>query len=70
MFYERYHDFLDQCQSIFVFQQTYMGHGEATVSPVITLIILVAGVVGGLFIVVCVILFCKYCVKTKKTFRR
>ncbi|XP_071117844.1 serine-rich adhesin for platelets-like isoform X2 [Haliotis cracherodii] len=49
---------------------TYMGHGEATVSPVITLIILVAGVVGGLFIVVCVILFCKYCVKTKKTFRR
>ncbi|XP_067678447.1 uncharacterized protein [Haliotis asinina] len=51
-------------------QSTYVGRGESMVSPVITLIILVAGVVGGLFIVVCVILFCKYCVKTKKTFRR
>ncbi|KAK3612355.1 hypothetical protein CHS0354_011074 [Potamilus streckersoni] len=41
-----------------------------TVSPYITLGILIAGVVGGLVIVIAVILFCKYCVKKKDRIRR
>ncbi|XP_053394084.1 uncharacterized protein LOC123525179 [Mercenaria mercenaria] len=40
------------------------------VSPYITLSILVAGVVGGLVIVIAFILFCKYCVKKQNTIRR
>ncbi|KAL3868063.1 hypothetical protein ACJMK2_040901 [Sinanodonta woodiana] len=40
------------------------------VSPYITLVILIAGVVGGLVIVIAVILFCKYCVKKKDRIRR
>ncbi|KAH3733327.1 uncharacterized protein LOC127850746 [Dreissena polymorpha] len=40
------------------------------VSPVITLVILVAGVAGGLIIVISFILFCKYCVKRKNSLTR
>ncbi|XP_050402020.1 uncharacterized protein LOC126818591 [Patella vulgata] len=42
--------------------------GEVTVglSPLITFIILVTGVIGGIIIVLCVIIFCKYCIKTKR----
>ncbi|WAR24368.1 hypothetical protein MAR_038037, partial [Mya arenaria] len=47
----------------------YSSHSHA-VSPYITLSILVAGIVGGLIIVVAFILFCKYCVKRKGTLRR
>lgn len=38
--------------------------------PYVTLSILVAGVVGGLVIVVAVIVFCKYCVKKDKPLQR
>ncbi|PVD23778.1 hypothetical protein C0Q70_17052 [Pomacea canaliculata] len=51
------------------FPQTYVGGGEATVSSFITFIILLAGVLGGLLIVVCVIIVCKYCLKSKKNQR-
>ncbi|KAL5015978.1 hypothetical protein ScPMuIL_005567 [Solemya velum] len=44
--------------------------GSNAVSPYVTLVILVAGVVGGLIIVIAVILFCKYCVKRKKGLHR
>jgi predicted CDP-diglyceride synthetase/phosphatidate cytidylyltransferase len=43
---------------------------KGQVAPEITISILVAGVLGGLLIVVAVILFCKYCVKKNKDFRR
>nr|KAG5690027.1 hypothetical protein BaRGS_013377 [Batillaria attramentaria] len=51
-------------------QFNYVGGGEATVSSFITFIILLAGVLGGLIIVICVILVCKYCLKSKKHSRR
>jgi heme/copper-type cytochrome/quinol oxidase subunit 2 len=50
--------------------QNYAGGGEATVSPFITFIILLAGVIGGLVIVVVVIFVCKYCLKGRKIGRR
>ncbi|KAK3089051.1 hypothetical protein FSP39_000415, partial [Pinctada imbricata] len=40
--------------------------GGHAVPPYVTLSILVAGVLGGLAIVIAVILFCKYCVKKNK----
>ncbi|CAE1252604.1 unnamed protein product [Acanthosepion pharaonis] len=40
---------------------------NSSVAPQITVIVLTAGVVGGLFIVVTVFIICKYCVKRKKS---
>jgi hypothetical protein len=51
-----------------IFQRFTSAKGQ--VAPEITISILVAGVLGGLLIVVAVILFCKYCVKKNKDFRR
>lgn len=50
--------------------QTRYSSAKGQVAPEITISILVAGVLGGLIIVIAVILFCKYCVKKNKDFRR
>ncbi|XP_064626019.1 uncharacterized protein LOC135486846 [Lineus longissimus] len=42
----------------------------AHLQPLITIVVLIAGVVGGLVLVISVILFCKYCFKRKKVLKR
>ncbi|XP_014666648.1 PREDICTED: uncharacterized protein LOC106808435 [Priapulus caudatus] len=43
---------------------------DVEVNPYITIIVLVAGVVGGLTVVICVIIFCKYCITNKNVLKR
>ncbi|XP_052090387.1 uncharacterized protein LOC127727033 isoform X2 [Mytilus californianus] len=57
-------------QSTLVPGQSRYTSVKGQVATEITIGILVAGVLGGLIIVIAVILFCKYCVKKNKDFRR
>ncbi|XP_074641219.1 uncharacterized protein LOC141898968 [Tubulanus polymorphus] len=43
---------------------------QSSLQPLITIVVLIAGVVGGLVLVISVILFCKYCFKKKKVLKR
>ena len=51
--------------------QKYRPSSGPEVTPYITVVVLITGVIGGLILVISVILFCKYCIKKRdKVFTR
>lgn len=43
---------------------------DVKANPYITIVVLVAGVAGGLAVVISVIIFCKYCISNKNVLKR
>lgn len=47
-----------------------VGNGGASVPPFVTVVVLLAGVVGGLMLVLSVIVCCKYCLPSKPALQK